>query len=153
MAAPKGHEKWGNPIKPKKYQPLELWDKAIEYFEHNLNNPWIKKEVVKSGMHAGEVVDLEIQRPYSIEAFCLFAKITYQTFQNYSKEKGYETYFEVCKRVREIIDTQHFEGGMVGEFNSNLTARKLGLTDKQDHKHEIKSFEVGFTNESDETKN
>lgn len=132
MPAPKGHEKWGNPLNPKKYTPKGFWEKACEYFEWSDNNPWVKKEAVKSGENAGMLIEIPTERPYSIERLCLFAGITNQTFLNYESKEGYETFFEVTARVRMVIDSQHFEGGMTGSFNANITTRKLGLVDRQD---------------------
>jgi hypothetical protein len=34
---------------------------------------------------------------------------------------------------RQIIDNQQFEGAASGFLNPNIIARKLGLSDKQDH--------------------
>jgi hypothetical protein len=54
-----------------------------------------------------------------------------QTFYNYaSGKKEYETYFDICTRIRNIIDSQHFEGGMAGTFNAGIVTRKLGLAEK-----------------------
>lgn len=129
MAAPKGHPLWGNPLNVKKLTPKELWEGACSYFEWCDKNPWIKEQWV--GKDANYVEE-KLQRPYSIEALCVHLDISFDTFSNYSKKEGYETYFEVCSRIRKIIDAQHFEGGMVGAFNSNITSKKLGLVDKQE---------------------
>lgn len=129
MPAPKGHPLWGNPLKPKKYTPEELWQGACEYFDWCNKNPWKKQDFIKSGDSAGQIIVLETERPYAIERLCIYLNISRETFDNYSKSVGYETYFDICTRIRQIIDTQHFEGGMVGAFNANLAARKLGLTE------------------------
>lgn len=130
MPAPKGHPRWGNPLNVKKLTPEEVWDGACEYFEWCENNPWKKSDFIKSGESAGEIVKLETERPYSISGLCNHLDISYQTFDNYSKAEGYETYFEVCARIKQIVDTQYFEGGMVGAFNANIVTRKLGLSEK-----------------------
>ena len=130
MAAPKGHPLWGNPLNHKKLTPTELWDGAIDYFKWCDENPWHKEDFIKSGEMAGSIVKLKTQRPYTIEGLCIHLNISYQTFFNYSKEAGYETYFDICTHIRKVIDNQHFEGGMVGAFNANIVTRKLGLTEK-----------------------
>jgi len=129
MPAPKGHPRWGNPLNPKKLTPEELWDGAVNYFQWCNDNPWYKEQWV--GKEAVRVEE-KLQRPYSIEALCISLNISKQTFFNYAKEEGYETFFDVCSRVKEIIDSQHFEGGMVGAFNANIVTRKLGLAEKQE---------------------
>lgn len=152
MAAPKGHPMWGNPLNPKKYTPTELWDKAIEYFEWCDNNPIMSVEQTKMPQRLDssmmktmkpamikaflkQTIDMPLQRAYSIEGFTNFANISYQTFLNYESDdynKDDKTYFEVCTRMRKIIDDQHFTGGMAGTFNSNIVTRKLGLADKKE---------------------
>lgn len=139
MPAPKGHPLWGNPLNPKKFKtPEELWEKAIEFFEWCNVNPWMKKEAIKSGDKAGELIDIPIQKPYTIEGFCIFANMTFQSFSNYSNGIGYETFFEVAARIREIVRTQKFEGATVGAYNANIIARDLGLIDKRSHEIEDK---------------
>lgn len=149
MPAPKGHERWGNPLNPKKYTPEELWNGALDYFKWADENPWMKIEQSKMPQRLSptmakemksslikkflsQVVEIPTQRPYTIEALCLHLNITRETFDNYSKEKGYETYFDICRAIRDIIDNNHLEGGMVGAFNANIVTRKLGLKEQSD---------------------
>lgn len=168
--APKGHPLWGNPLNPKKYEPQELWDKCIEYFNWVDENPWFKNEQVKqkpiipkdSGLKSEEIkeiinpiVKVPTQRPYSIEALCNYLDISRETFDNYSNckpkkgtsEETAKTFIYICARVKSIIDSQHFEGGMTGAFDSGIAARKLGLIDKKDittNGKELKqSFKIG----------
>lgn len=152
MAAPKGHEKWGNPLKPKSYTPSQLWDKAIEYFTWCDKNPiqiveqtklpqrldaqmakTMKPAMIKAFLK--QTVEMPHPRPYSIEGFCNFANICTSTFDNYQSEgynKDDQTYLGVCTRIRKIIDQQHFEGGMTGLYNANIVTRKLGLAEKKE---------------------
>lgn len=129
MPAPKGHEMWGNPIKPKSYTPEELWNKAVEYFEWCKENPWMKIDF--KGKDADRV-EIPCERPYSIEGLCVFLNISAKTFGNYSKSEGYETYFQICAHIKNIIDAQHFEGGATGAFNASIVSMKLGLQQKID---------------------
>jgi hypothetical protein len=150
MGAPKGHPKWGNPIKPKIFEtPEDLWSSACSYFEWCDENPWIKKDFIKSGDMAGKIVDIEIQRPYTLEGMCNFLNISLQTFYNYESKEEYKTYFEIATRIRKIIYNQKFEGAAVGAFNANIIARDLGLADKQDHKVQITKKRVGFGKRGD----
>lgn len=149
MAAPKGHPKWGNPLKPKKYTPTQLWEIAQEYFTWCDKNPIYTVEQSKmpqrlpsnynKAIHGTiknftqQIVKLPQPRAYSIEGFCTFADMDKVTFYNYESDdynKDDKTYFNVCLRVRQIIDDQHFTGGMAGTFNANIVTRKLGLADK-----------------------
>jgi len=137
MAAPKGNKYWQfatNIGRPKIFEtPEELWNKAIEYFEWANANPWYKNEAVKAGDHFGENVLSPIERPLSYEGFCLFADIDTDTFDNYCSNKGtYKEYFGVALKIKRMIDTQQFEGGMVGAFNPQVTMRKLGMKERSD---------------------
>lgn len=130
MAAPKGHPLWGNPLNPKKLTPEELWNGACEYFQWCDDNPIIIEDFIKSGAMGGEKVYINHRRAYNIERLCIFLDISDMTFSNYSKATGYETYFEICTRIKKIIDSQHFEGAMSGTFNASIAAMKLGLQQK-----------------------
>lgn len=132
MPAPKGHPLWGNPLNPKKYTPDGLWDKFCEYLQYCKENPVIKEDFISGGQRAGEIIELKSDQPLCIEEFCNFADISTITFFNYTKTEGYETFFNVCQRIRQVIDSQHFRGGMAGIFNANIVTRKLGLAEKNE---------------------
>lgn len=117
--------------KPKRFETPETFlTEANKYFEWVKANPWIKKDFIKSGQDAGKIVEIETQRPYTIEGLCLFLGINYQTFLNYEKDEKYKDYFEAFAYVRGIVDNQHLEGGYVGAFNPMLVARKLKLKEQ-----------------------
>lgn len=159
MPAPKGHPLWGNPLNPKKYTPEEFWDKFVQYKEWNEQNPIMIVEQSKQPQRIptgykgslkkflSQLIHLPHPRALSIEKFCIFANISFDTFTNYSKGEGYETYFEVSKRIRAEIDAQHFEGGMTGVFNANLTSRKLGLVDKNQTELNIPNLNINVNSE------
>ena len=134
MAAPKNNNYWqfrNKHGRDFKYTPEGLWDEAVRYFEWISEKVWNKKEAIKSGDLAGQIMDVPTSTPMSIESFCLFADIGTDTFRNYeSNNKGYEDFFEVTTRIRGIIESQQFEGATVGAYNANIIARKLGLSEK-----------------------
>ena len=86
----------------------------------------------KSGQNAGKIIDIPTSLPLTKESFCVFACITEQTFDNYLKKPGYETYFEVTKRMKSIIDSNQLDGASIGAFDRNIIALKLGLANKQE---------------------
>lgn len=144
MAAPKGNQFWRlaeHPGRPKSYQPDELWEKALEYFEWIENNPWYKNEAVKGGDAVGTIIQVPTSRPFTQTGFCVFAGISLNTFDVYAKTEEFQ---EVTTRIREIMYTQKFEGATVGAYNANIIARDLGLVDKTDgtmkHSGEVKIF-------------
>lgn len=136
MPAPKGNNYWnfvGKHGRNHKYTPSSLWKEAIQYFEWISQRVWNKNEAIKSGDMAGVIIKVPTSTPMSIESFCLFADISYQTFLNYESNEGtYKAFFEVTTRIRKTIEAQQFEGATVGAYNQNIIARKLGLADKTD---------------------
>jgi len=138
MAAKKGNNYWqfrnkhGNNFK---YTPDLLWEEAVKYFEWISKSVWNKKEAIKSGDLAGTLIDVPTQTPMSIQSFCLFADISDETFANYvSNKKNYKAFFGITTRIKGIIESNQFEGAVVGAYNPNIIARKLGLTDKTETK-------------------
>lgn len=117
------------PGRTTEYKPLELAERADQYFCYCDEHPWWKKELVKGGENAGMIIDIPVQCPYIMSGLCLFLGISQQTFLNYEKRKEF---FEVCTRIREIIYTQKFSGASVGAFNAAIIARDLGLVDKRE---------------------
>lgn len=152
MPAPKGHPLWGNPIKPKKYTPEKLWEKAIEYFQwcdenpikvieqskmpQRLNSVMIEKISTRMmNKFLNQIVYLPHQRAYCLEGFCNFANIALNTFYAYESDdynKDDKTYLKVCSNIRQVIDEQHLTGGMAGIFNANIVTRKLGLKEQSE---------------------
>lgn len=112
-------------------RPEELLEQANEYFEWVQNNPMI--EVDFRGKDADQV-HLPKMRPFSLEGLCNYVDIALNTFKEYEKRKDF---LPVTTRIRQIIDMQQFEGASAGFLNANIIARKLGLTDKQDHTHNV----------------
>lgn len=118
--------KFAKPGRPPDYTPDELWTKAEEYFIWCVDNPWIKNEAIKGGDMAGQLVEIPTARPFTLKGLCLFADISFRTFENYAKN---EEFLHITTRIREICYTQKFEGASVGAFNANIIARDLGLKD------------------------
>jgi len=111
------------------YTPDAIWDEAVKYFNWITLRVWNKKEAIKSGEMAGELIDIPTSTPMSIKSFCLYADISHQTFLNYENNNDF---VEVITRIKSIIESQQFEGATVGAYNPNIIARTLGLVDRSD---------------------
>ncbi len=138
MAAPKGNNYWefrGKHGRGFKYTPDLLWDEAVKYFEWISKKVWNKKDPIKSGDRAGELINVPTQTPMSIQSFCLFSDIDENTFGRYEKANGYEDFWAIATRIKSIIESNQFEGATVGAYNPNIIARKLGLVDKTENKN------------------
>ena len=119
----------GRPKKIKK--PERLWELFIEYKNEVKDNPRIKIEYVGK---EGDRVETPIERPLTIAGFkCYVAakEVDLQAYWNNRDEK-YTKFSPIITRIREEIRHEQIEGGMVGAYNSNLTARLNGLTDKKE---------------------
>jgi hypothetical protein len=137
MAAPIGNQYWTFAEfkgRKKKLTPEEWYNKVVQYMEHMQTQVWVKKEPIKSGEMAGELIDIPTKTPLSIGSLCIHSGIDQNTFYRYLSEKGYEEYWEITTWAKQTIENQQFEGATVGAYNPNIIARTLGLADKQDIK-------------------
>lgn len=104
-----------------------------EYIQLCHDNPWYKKEVIKSGDAAGLILDVPCTIPYSIGGFCLYCD-TYEGWWNQfktSKTGQREDFTTVIRVIETTIKTQKFNGVTVGAFNATVMVRELGLVDRQ----------------------
>lgn len=130
MAAPKGNtywklaKDWGIGA-DRKYTPDDLWTKALEYFRWVESHPLKEEKVFGTGLR----MQVSKLRAMSIVGFCIFANIDRKTLSAYEAD---EAYLHITTRIRDIIYTQKFEGACADLLNSNIIARELGLTDRQD---------------------
>jgi hypothetical protein len=106
--------------------PSVLWEACKEYFEHQSEQTWIKKDWVG---REGHEVDRETAAPFTQKGLCLFLGITEETWNQYKKKKDFS---EIVTRVNDIIFIQKFEGATVGAYNSAIIVRELGLADKKE---------------------
>jgi len=150
MPAPKGNNFYlkRTKFKEKLFEtPKILFEAACEYFKHCDDNPWIKNEPVKSGDMAGQCMQVETSRPYTLSGLCIFLGCSQDTLSNYGGAKGYEEYFGVVKEIKEIVYTQKFEGASVGVFNANIIARDLGLSDNVKQTGSVVSYNAEVSKE------
>jgi len=122
--------------RPRIFQtPDELWQVFEEYVQHVQNTPLYKHELTKDG----SVVKIPLTPPITMEGFNLFifykglGEGAHQYFENTGK--AYNDFLGVVTRIREAVRNNHIAGGMVGLYNSNLTARLNGLTEKREEHH------------------
>lgn len=130
-AAPKGNQYWKlahDFKKPKRYQPDELLDKAIEYAQWCEKNPLYEEKVFGTGVR----MKVRKMRAMTIQGFCLFANMAVSTWQLYEKS---EEYSAIVAHVKAMFYSQKLEGSAADLLNPNIIARELGLSEKI--KHEI----------------
>ena len=114
--------------RPRKFQtPAQLLEAAENYFDWCDRNPWYKNEKTKDG----EIIPIPTQRPYTIVGFCVFLG-TSETFWRDFKAAAPPEFEETISKITSRIENQQLEGAVVGVFNANIIARKLGLAEKKD---------------------
>ena len=146
MPAPLNNDFWkiayknGNTgRKPKFENPEDLIKVFNDWLEVMKDKKWIKQDFIKSGERAGEIIELEIQTPLTLQGFCLFAGVNTTYFYDFieglksmkDREKA-EEFSKIITHIRETITEQKLQGAMVGAFNPMIVARIEGLKDKQE---------------------
>jgi hypothetical protein len=137
-AAPKGNKFWLLRSKHGRDKlfatPKLLWEAACEYFEWCTANPWKRREAIKSGEMAGEVMEIDTERPYTLTGLCLYLQCNEAFFRQFKANlaEGEQDFSTVISAIEQTIYTQKFEGAAVGAFNANIIARDLGLSEKTD---------------------
>lgn len=127
--------KGGRPFKFTSDQFDLAWQ---QYFQWVDDNPWIKKEAIKSGDMAGTVMDVPHTRPYTEIGFCVFHNLGEKYIRELADTlKGKEDeeslkLSAVLTQARARCYAQKFEGATVGAFNANIIARDLGMVDRKD---------------------
>lgn len=125
----------------KKYieTPAKMWELFEAYKKQVKDNPRTMSEFHGKD---GEERIKPLERPLSMAGFEIYvmndegieSKGVEQYFSNLNG--SYEEYLGICSRIRKEIRTDQVEGGMVGQYNSSITQRLNGLTDKQEIKQE-----------------
>lgn len=138
MGAPKGNKFWQLRSKHGRDKlfatPDLLWEAACEYFEWCEENPWYRKEAVKSGELAGTIISVPTERPYTLQGLCRYLNCSTEYLKHFEANNiDSEDFMPIITRIREAIYQQKFEGASVGVFNANIITRDLGLADKKDH--------------------
>lgn len=112
--------------RPRKFKSAaELAQKAVDYFSWADANPIVTSRfMTKQGM----VVNTT-PRPYTIHGFCVFAGIgDWSSFKkSYMEKKGF---CGLIQNIENTIVSNQLDGGMVGIYSPNLTARLNGISDK-----------------------
>lgn len=118
----------------KKYETGDqIYEVALEYFQAADDNPMKETKVFGSGHQ----VDLDLQIPYTLTGFYLFAGIDAHIFKRYKELVDREdctdderSLSEACHQIDAIIYTQKIEGASTGKFNHQIIALQLGLAAK-----------------------
>jgi hypothetical protein len=126
--------------------PGSLLAQACKYFDWCDNNPWYKGELIRSGTRAGEVIEVPVARPYTVEGLCVFCGISMKTFRQYETDAAL---CEVAGHLRTVIRQQQIEGDLIGIYD---TAILLKIPDTLKEEEETQSRGLTINVLSQETK-
>lgn len=125
--------------RPPKYKtPLELWEKAMEYFEWKKTQTFPK--VVTGGRDLESMV-VNMPTPMTVSEFAMFCGLTTQGLNVLAREEGkfheeFEgtgiTFFSVITCIKEAIRQQKIDGASAGAFQHNIIAMEMGLKQIKD---------------------
>ena len=119
-----------------RYTATQIENLYIDYLDHLKTQGFIKPELIKSGERAGEVINVVIPKPQSVEGFCLFAGMLPQLFFDYIKGDQVSISKEVHEafiRVNVSIKDHQVTGGLANVLNPMLAARINGIADKTEN--------------------
>ena len=133
--------------RPKGTKYIETPERMYELFDayknEVKNKPRYKYELNRNG----EPTAIPLEVPLTLDGFETYvAKLgIIQDMSQYfaNTEQRYTEYQTICSRIRKEIRADQIAGGMVGQYNASITQRLNSLVEKQEHKHDITSFEFG----------
>lgn len=141
MAAPKGNQFWKLRSKHGRDKlfatPDLLWNAACEYFQWCDDNDSLTVTKRKTKGKTKEKEETITKRPYTLTGFLLYCDAGEEYWRNFRAANHLE-FKGVISRIESVIETQQLEGAIVGAFNPNIIARKLGLAEKQESTLNVK---------------
>lgn len=110
-----------------------LWEQAVKYFEWCDDNPLYESDHMVVNKSLKEI-DKPLKRPYTLQGLCIYLGCGSTWWRDFKKNpKTYIGDFpSVMEQIEEVIYEQKFAGAAVGQFNSNIIARDLGLAEKKE---------------------
>lgn len=140
MAAPLGNQFWKMRSKHGRdrifTEPETMLQACYEYFKYQSEQFFLKKEPIKGGEFTGQIIDVPAITPFSFPRLCSFLHVHSHYFNEFEESLDiknnniHKDFSDVIIHVREIINSQQYEGAAVGAFPANLVSRTIGLADK-----------------------
>ena len=134
--------------------PDEMWELFKGYVE------WTKSNPIKVQDYVGKdatMVYREKERPLTLIGFSawLYEQGILKSIKHYftNSNGDYDEFLAVTTRIREVVESDQVSGGLVGIYNSNLTARLNGLADKTESKVDATVNQVDYSKLSEEALN
>lgn len=139
MAAPKGNQFWKIRSKHGRDKLFEspelLLQSAYEYFEWCTENPWITTKNTSSSSticSSNTTEEKPTARPFSKGGFYIYIGCSTSWFNEF-KRTANKDFLLVLEEIENIIETQQWEGAVIGTFKENIIARTLGLKEQTEN--------------------
>ena len=103
------------------FREYKTWVKDNPRYKYTLNQ------------RSGEMVAEPLECPLTMEGFEVYCFEKHDlTVQHYilNTNKAYEEFCGISSHIKQQIRQDQINGGLVGQYNANLTARLNGLTEK-----------------------
>jgi len=120
--------------RPRKIESPELMQSLFdEYIEYAKANPILKHTFVGKD---GKSVYEKRERALTMEGFELYCGnkgFTYDLSHYFSNfEQRYQDFVAICHAIRKAIREDQIQGGLAGVYNTSITQRLNGLTEKSE---------------------
>ena len=111
--------------------PEKMWELFTDYKDSVKSNPRLITEF--HGKDGDEKIK-PLERPLTIDGFHTYCYDLVGCIEHYwyNTDERYSDYSTIITRIKKEIRDDQISGGMVGQYNSNLTARLNGLVDKKE---------------------
>lgn len=113
--------------------PNQLWELFLAYKAEVKKRPRRRQLM---NQRTGRMVWEKLETPLTKEGFYNFVadQGIMSTLRDYfsNKDDAYKEFLPIITRIGDQIRQDQIEGGMVGQYNSSLTARINGLSDRQE---------------------
>lgn len=105
--------------------PLSFQTAFERYVRWTRNNPFVKREVLKSGLSAGEIVEYNVDRPLTVSMFLSYIKMSRKVWENKKKK---EELRDVITAIEDIISANQIDGALIGAYDAPFVSRlnKIG---------------------------
>lgn len=128
--------------RPRNFESPEELLQAFEEYKEDLKiqaHEWVKVQYVGKD---GERVEDKFKLPMTYEGFKIFCRKNekYGDVKAYfeNTNNAYTNFSDICLHIKEEIRNNQITGGLLGVFNTSITQRLNGLTEKQDVTNTIK---------------
>lgn len=109
--------------------PQDLRIAAMQYFEWAIANPMKKPEAIKGGNMAGNIVEVELPRPWTLTGLCTYLGMSLKSWMTFHNEDKRE-FNELVDFLEDAIKTQKLEHALIGNYNPAIVSKDLGMIER-----------------------